>query len=80
MKLPPEHFASAAATGAAATAGGHHHQHHLATKSGRGETFGRRMLERMGWSDGLGLGKDKNGMKSAIEVKKKDDARGVSRF
>ncbi len=73
MKLPPEHFASAAATGAAGQAGAG-----TATKSGRGETFGRRMLERMGWSDGLGLGKDKHGMKSAIEVKKKDDARGVS--
>jgi hypothetical protein len=40
--------------------------------------FGQQMLEKMGWSKGQGLGKQKHGMKEAIEVKKKEDALGVS--
>jgi hypothetical protein len=35
------------------------------------------MLEKMGWSKGQGLGKEKHGMKEAIEVKKKEDTLGV---
>jgi hypothetical protein len=37
------------------------------------------MLEKMGWEKGQGLGKEKDGMKEAIEVKKKEDTLGVSR-
>lgn len=40
--------------------------------------FGQKMLEKMGWSKGQGLGKEKHGMKEAIEVKKKEDNLGVS--
>lgn len=40
--------------------------------------FGQQMLEKMGWSKGQGLGKEKDGMKEAIEVKKKEDSLGVS--
>lgn len=40
--------------------------------------FGQQMLEKMGWSKGQGLGKEKHGMKEAIEVKKKEDVLGVS--
>jgi hypothetical protein len=40
---------------------------------------GQRMLESMGWQKGQGLGKGKDGMKEAIEVKKKEDTLGVRR-
>lgn len=40
--------------------------------------FGQKMLEGMGWQKGDGLGKNRDGMKSAIEVKKKEDTIGVS--
>lgn len=39
--------------------------------------LGQKMLEKMGWQQGQGLGKDQHGMKEAIEVKKKEDALGV---
>ncbi|EFJ50365.1 hypothetical protein VOLCADRAFT_120649 [Volvox carteri f. nagariensis] len=39
--------------------------------------LGQRLMERMGWSKGQGLGKEKHGMKDAIEVKKKEDTLGV---
>jgi hypothetical protein len=35
------------------------------------------MLERMGWERGQGLGREKAGMKDAIEVVKKEDTLGV---
>eukprot|EP00955_Chlamydomonas_euryale_P010211 109458-Chlamydomonas_euryale.AAC.1 len=41
--------------------------------------YGQRMLERMGWEKGQGLGRDKSGMKDAIEVKKKEDTRGKAK-
>ncbi len=41
--------------------------------------FGERMLQSLGWERGKGLGKDEQGMKEAIEVKKKDDTIGVGR-
>ena len=41
--------------------------------------YGQRMLEKMGWETGQGLGANKDGMKQALEVKKKDDALGVGR-
>jgi hypothetical protein len=40
--------------------------------------LGQRLLEQMGWSKGQGLGKEQDGMREAIEVKKKEDALGVS--
>jgi len=42
--------------------------------------FGQQMLEKMGWSKGQGLGKQKDGMKEAIEVKKKEDTLGVGQM
>lgn len=40
--------------------------------------FGQKMLEKMGWERGQGLGRQKSGIKDAIEVIKKEDNRGVS--
>lgn len=40
--------------------------------------FGQKMLERMGWERGQGLGREKSGMADAIEVNKKEDNLGVS--
>lgn len=40
--------------------------------------FGERMLRSMGWESGQGLGKEGQGMKEAIQVKKKEDTVGVS--
>lgn len=40
--------------------------------------LGQRLMEQMGWQKGQGLGKDKSGMKEAIEVKEKKDVLGVS--
>ena len=39
--------------------------------------YGERMLKSMGWDKGQGLGKSGQGMKDAIEVKKKEDTVGV---
>lgn len=39
--------------------------------------YGERMLRHMGWDKGQGLGKAGQGMKEAIEVKKKEDTVGV---
>lgn len=40
--------------------------------------FGERMLRSMGWQAGEGLGREAQGIKAAIEVKKKEDTVGVS--
>lgn len=40
--------------------------------------YGQRMLEKMGWATGQGLGTNKDGIKEALEVKKKEDTLGVS--
>lgn len=42
--------------------------------------IGQHLMERMGWNEGQGLGKEKHGMKDAIEVKKKEDTLGVRRL
>lgn len=38
---------------------------------------GERLLKGMGWQEGQGLGRSKKGIKSALEVKRKDDTAGV---
>ncbi|KAK9846342.1 hypothetical protein WJX81_001915 [Elliptochloris bilobata] len=38
---------------------------------------GERLLKGMGWQDGQGLGRSQKGIKSALEVKRKDDTAGV---
>ncbi len=40
--------------------------------------FGQSMLEKMGWQKGQGLGKNQHGMAEALDVKRKEDALGVS--
>ena len=39
--------------------------------------FGERLLKRMGWEEGRGLGINQHGLKKAIEVKKREDRSGV---
>ena len=39
--------------------------------------FGERMLKQFGWQKGRGLGKEEQGMSSAIEIRKKEDQIGV---
>lgn len=39
--------------------------------------FGQGMLERMGWRKGDGLGKEKQGRAVPIQLKKKDDTKGL---
>ena len=39
--------------------------------------FGKKMLEKMGWQEGEGLGVDGNGAKGSVRVVKKDDTKGL---
>jgi Pin2-interacting protein X1 len=39
--------------------------------------FARRQMEKMGWSEGKGLGKKEDGLQSYIKVSKKDDNAGL---
>ena len=39
--------------------------------------FGAKMLQKMGWKEGSGLGKDGQGMKTPLVAKKMDSATGV---
>ena len=39
--------------------------------------FGKAMMSKMGWSEGEGLGKNKQGMAEAIKVKKRQDQEGL---
>ncbi len=39
--------------------------------------FGQRMLERLGWEKGQGLGRDGSGITEAFRVRKKEDTVGV---
>lgn len=39
--------------------------------------FGEKMLRSMGWQTGQGLGRNNDGIKEAIQVKKKEDTVGV---
>jgi Pin2-interacting protein X1 len=38
--------------------------------------FGYRMMEKMGWAAGKGLGKKEDGMVAHVKVKKRADAQG----
>lgn len=38
--------------------------------------FGRRMLEKMGWGDGKGLGRKEDGMSTHIKIKKRQENLG----
>eukprot|EP01041_Mallomonas_annulata_P008761 gene8761-18125_t len=39
--------------------------------------FGFKMLQKMGWKEENGLGKNQDGMKSAIKVKKREEGLGI---
>jgi hypothetical protein len=39
--------------------------------------FARKQLEKMGWQDGTGLGKKRDGIKTHIKVKKRKDQEGI---
>jgi Pin2-interacting protein X1 len=39
--------------------------------------FARKQLEKMGWEDGTGLGKKRDGIKTHIKVKKRKDQEGI---
>ncbi len=52
--------------------------------TGTGETnkevkskFGTKMLENMGWSKGKGLGKNEDGMKDCIQIKRREEGTGL---
>ena len=47
----------------------------LSTDQGR---YGYRMLQRMGWSQGQGLGRGKEGRKELIRVSRRDDNSGTA--
>lgn len=42
-----------------------------------GETFGKAMLEKMGWKEGTGLGAKRDGLVEPISVKSRNENRGV---
>lgn len=42
-----------------------------------GNKFGKRMLEKMGWQSGVGLGKNEDGMTEHIDLKYKANLKGV---
>ena len=39
--------------------------------------FGQKLLESMGWKEGLGLGKDNNGIKQNIKIGVNFDNKGI---
>ncbi|KAJ0399775.1 hypothetical protein P43SY_010562 [Pythium insidiosum] len=39
--------------------------------------FARKQMEKMGWSEGKGLGKDEQGMKTYVRVKKREESMGI---
>lgn len=45
--------------------------------SSKPSNFAKKQLEKMGWKEGEGLGKDKQGLKEHIKVNKKVTSEGV---
>lgn len=43
------------------------------------QSFAKRQLEKMGWTEGTGLGKNRTGMKEHVKIKKREDAMGLGR-
>ena len=62
------------ATGVSTASLGGSQNQHWATDT---TAYGRKMLEKMGWNDGDGLGKDKQGEKTFVRVKKRTDNLGL---
>lgn len=49
-------------------------------KNGSYGGFGQKMLEKMGWTEGEGLGRNRDGITEAIRVSQKNDTFGVNPF
>ena len=45
-----------------------------------GNKFGQKILEKMGWAPGKGLGANEQGMKNVIKVNYKSDTKGKTLF
>ena len=43
------------------------------------KSFAKRQLEKMGWTEGTGLGKRRDGMKDHIKIKQREDEMGLGR-
>ena len=42
-------------------------------------TFGAKILEKFGWKEGEGLGKEKNGITEAIQIKRREENMGLGK-
>eukprot|EP00581_Thalassiosira_minuscula_P026276 CAMPEP_0184420302 /NCGR_PEP_ID=MMETSP0738-20130409/47453_1 /TAXON_ID=385413 /ORGANISM="Thalassiosira miniscula, Strain CCMP1093" /LENGTH=305 /DNA_ID=CAMNT_0026781143 /DNA_START=52 /DNA_END=969 /DNA_ORIENTATION=+ len=43
------------------------------------QSFAKRQLEKMGWTEGTGLGKNRNGIKDHVKIKQREDEMGLGR-
>mmetsp|Transcript_27753 Transcript_27753/g.58948 ORF Transcript_27753/g.58948 Transcript_27753/m.58948 type:complete len:285 (-) Transcript_27753:129-983(-) len=43
------------------------------------QSFAKRQLEKMGWTEGTGLGKRRDGMKDHVKIKQREDEMGLGR-
>ena len=41
--------------------------------------FGEKMLAKMGWTEGKGLGKKENGLKDCVQIKRRDEGTGLGK-
>lgn len=55
----------------------HYQQNFRESVSAPTSSFAKKQLEKMGWSEGTGLGKKRDGMKTHIRVKKRKDNVGI---